>query len=803
MNPQDAPQQDLFYRDFLERFLSNIDIAQIEAMRQQNKIRFPINLDLLRQESRQQYPNLVDDLIRNPTDFIRVFQQKLSQICKQLQDQQEDDDKKGVQTDKTYKIYFEGKLGKNYVTPRGLGAAQINQLVCTQAIVTKMSLVLLKLQKSVHFIEKKNQFKQVEYFNNMDPSARTSSRQVRVVQKKDEEGNPMIFEFGLSDLNDMQTLVVQELPERTPTGMLPRSLEVILDQDLVDRVKPGDRVEITGVYKCIQNSSTKANGTFRTTLIAQNIKVMNAVQETKISEVDIRHIKEISKKPNLLEYMSKSIAPSIFGHGIVKQSILLQLLGGTEKNLETGTHLRGDINILLIGDPSTAKSQLLRYVMGTAPLVVTTTGRGTSSVGLTAAVKRDNETGENSLEAGAMVLADGGVILIDEFDKMNEIDRVAIHEVMEQQTVTIAKAGIHCSLNARCSVLAAANPLYGEYQLDMAPTKNIGLPDSLLSRFDLLFIILDEKKKDIDRKVAERVTKNHRYKGQYDEEENIGDIIQPMAQMSIKQEISPFVQQSAVYHSNDQKDLLTQSFLKKYIMYAKENYANVILDDEAAEEVTRQWTKMRQNDLLEKQIRTQPITIRSLESLIRLASAHAKLRLSNIVTKADVKIGAKLMKISLQMDQEEEVEENKKPSGRKSSLQKLKSEQPLSAGRQKIESEQPKQEEQENQLIVKSDKKKQKQDDPKDKEAEFHLYLQQAHSQNITRDQLKAVHKVLRDFKEKLHQDVVDIDIIWGELQSQSRIIIADYLQFLKCLLELDKQEKVQFDDKKRTVQLL
>lgn len=169
----------------------------------------------------------------------------------------------------------------------------------------------------------------------------------------------------------------------------------------------------------------------RTVLIALDIKPMRVEHETKVSEQDVKQIEKISKTPKLLEFMAKSIAPSIYGHDFIKQSVLLQLLGGREKNLETGTHLRGDVNILLIGDPSTAKSQLLRYVMGVAPLAINTTGRGTSSVGLTAAVKRDDETGDNTLEAGAMVLADGGMILIDEFDKMNEVDRVAIHEVME------------------------------------------------------------------------------------------------------------------------------------------------------------------------------------------------------------------------------------------------------------------------------------------------------------------------------------------------------------------------------------
>ncbi|KAL0300596.1 UNVERIFIED_CONTAM: DNA replication licensing factor MCM32 [Sesamum radiatum] len=461
---------------------------------------------------------------------------------------------------------------------------------------------------------------------------------------------------------------MQEVPENSAPGQLPRTVDIIVEDDLVDSCKPGDRVAIVGIYKALPGKSKgSVNGVFRTVLIANNVSLLNKMSHNlQYSSEDMKNIRKISERDDAFDLLANSLAPSIYGHLWIKKAVILLMLGGNEKNLKNGTHLRGDINMMMVGDPSVAKSQLLRAIMNIAPLAISTTGRGSSGVGLTAAVTSDQETDwihelrERRLEAGPW-FADRGVVCIDEFDKMNDQDRVAIHEVMEQQTVTIAKAGIHASLNARCSVVAAANPIYGTYDRSLTPTKNIGLPDSLLSRFDLLFIVLDQMDPGVDRQISEHVLRMHRYRSVVDGGTRLDDSSRHDGEDDSETGSSVFIKYNRMLHGRRsdkgrKRDTLTINFLKKYIHYAK-NRIQPELTDEASEHIATAYAELRSASSNVKTGGTLPITARTLETIIRLSTAHAKLRLRRQVLKSDAEAALKVLNFAIYHQELNEMEE--------------------------------------------------------------------------------------------------------------------------------------------------
>jgi len=406
-----------------------------------------------------------------------------------------------------------------------------------------------------------------------------------------------------------QDLRVQERPEDLPPGQMPRFIDVKLYDDLVDVARPGDRISITGIVRAQQEVAARGGRlrTFDLYLEANFVDVAGKeVEVVEITPEEEKHILKLAEDQWIGRKLRGSIATSIYGYDDVKEAILYLVFGGVPKLLPDGITIRGDVNVLLIGDPGTAKSQLLQYVARIAPRGLYTSGRGSTAAGLTAAVLRD-KTGGMVLEAGALVLADKGVCAIDEIDKMRPDDRVMIHEAMEQRTVSIAKGGIVATLNARAAVLAAANPALGRYDPFQNVTANINLPVTILSRFDLIFIIKDKPEADPDARMSDHILTLHR--------------------MKTPPEAAP----------------IAPDLLRKYISYAKK--INPVLSEDAAKELREYYLKMRSTTAAETPV---AITPRQLEALVRLSEAKARSMLRSVVTAEDAAHAIRLMNVSLQ-----------------------------------------------------------------------------------------------------------------------------------------------------------
>ncbi len=509
-------------------------------------------------------------------------------------------------------VRFHSIPESNKILIRNINSSWINRMLCLEGVITKITTVKPKISTAVFKCNSCERVYRIEQHRYQD-ALKTPGE--CVCGKK---SFTLLVED--SEFVDVQRAEIQEPLEYMRGGEQAKSVTVWLSSDLTNKFVAGDKIEVTGVLKL--NTGKKKSSVYDVFVDANHVKKLEQeFEEIEISEEDREWIHEMSKDPKIYEKIVASIAPSIYGHKEIKEAIALQLFGGTAGKVKPdGMKIRSDMHILLIGDPGTAKTQLLRYVKELAPKGIYVSGKSSSGAGLTATAEKDDfAEGGWTLKAGALVLAAGGIALIDEFDKMGDEDRSSMHEAMESQTISVAKAGIVTTFRANASILAAANPKYGRYDPFDPPAEQFNIPPTILSRFDLIFPIRDVLNPQRDSEMADHILLTHK-----------------LAAKSRREELTEEEKKDVIPVIEPEK-------LRKYIAYARKN-SHPILSDEAIERIKRFYVDMRKLGETQKSV---PITARYLEAIVRLAEASAKVRLSDTVELQDAERAIRLLQFSL------------------------------------------------------------------------------------------------------------------------------------------------------------
>ncbi|KAK6460114.1 DNA replication licensing factor, MCM2 component [Scheffersomyces coipomensis] len=516
---------------------------------------------------------------------------------------------------------------------RDLRENNLNQLIKVSGVVTRRTGVFPQL-KYVKFDCQKCGIV-------LGPFVQDSNTEVKIQYCSNcQSKGPFKLNSEKTLYRNYQRITLQEAPGTVPAGRLPRHREVILLSDLVDVAKPGEAIEVTGIYKNNYDGNLNVkNGfpVFATILEANSIQKKDLSSNSSLyTEEEEREFRNLSKQRGIIDKIISSVAPSIYGHKDIKTALACSLFGGVPKDVNGKHSIRGDINVLLLGDPGTAKSQFLKYAEKSANRAVFATGQGASAVGLTASVRKDPITREWTLEGGALVLADKGTCLIDEFDKMNDQDRTSIHEAMEQQSISISKAGIVTTLQARCAIIAAANPNGGRYNSTLPLSANVDLTEPILSRFDILCVVRDLVNPESDERLASFVIDSHMRSHPSNADELEDDEINMDDENNNDQDSHLRTRNEKLNDLNKQKESeispISQDLLVKYINYARVK-VHPKLHQMDMDKVARVYAELRKESMATGSF---PITVRHLESILRIAEAFAKMRLSDFVSQSDL-----------------------------------------------------------------------------------------------------------------------------------------------------------------------